>query len=114
MPLQHAWKMRLMCFHLLLAIRHAADQASQCDLQIRFLRTMLEWRNEVTSDNPSESSLQAAKGAARDNNAIPGNQQEGEVMILIWPAGDFVRLRRGTTAGQIVHDQVRLASATAL
>ena len=27
-------------------------------------------------------------------------------MILIWPAGEFKRLPRGTTAGEIVHDQV--------
>lgn len=75
--------------------------------QIRFLRTMLEWRYEVTSDGPGETTPQPADGTARIRDAVSGSQQEGEVMILIWPAGDFVRLPRGTTAGQIVHDQVR-------
>lgn len=68
---------------------------------------MLEWRNEVTNDLPEESSLQLPSDTVRRGSAASDSQQEEEVMILIWPAGDFVRLPRGTTAGQIVHDQVR-------
>lgn len=84
-----------------------AQQQTQRALthKIRFLRTMLEWRYEVTSDGPGETTIQPADGTARIRDAVSGSQQEGEVMILIWPAGDFVRLPRGTTAGQIVHDQ---------
>ena len=68
---------------------------------------MLEWRNEVTNDLTEDSSLQLPSDTARSGSAASDSQQEGEVMILIWPAGDFVRLPRGTTAGQIVHDQVQ-------
>ena len=50
------------------------------------LRGILEWRDEVTSSYDSASS--------------------DEVMILIWPAGHFKRLPRGTTASQVVRDQV--------
>ena len=69
---------------------------------------MLEWRNEVTSELSQQPSLQLPTGVAASGNAAPDSQQGVEVMVLIWPAGDFVRLPRGTTAGQIVHDQVRL------
>lgn len=63
---------------------------------------MLEWRDEVTSHPSPQSPVESA------NATDPGqsNQAGAEVMVLIWPAGDFVRLPRGTTAGQIVHDQV--------
>lgn len=56
------------------------------DLQTLRLRGILEWRDEVTSSYDSSSS--------------------DEVMILIWPAGNFRRLPRGTTASEIVHDEV--------
>lgn len=58
-------------------------------MQTLRLRGILEWRNEVTS-GPDQS----------------GSSASTEVMILIWPAGEFKRLPRGTTAGEIVHDQV--------
>ena len=67
---------------------------------------MLEWRNEVTSDLSQQPNLQLPSGVTKPGSAAPDSQQGTEVMILIWPAGDFVRLPRGTTAGQIVHDQV--------
>ena len=67
---------------------------------------MLEWRNEVTSDLSQQPNLQLPTGVTKPGSAAPDSQQGAEVMILIWPAGDFVRLPRGTTAGQIVHDQV--------
>lgn len=50
------------------------------------LRGILEWRDEVTSSYDSASS--------------------NEVMVLIWPAGHFRRLPRGTTASDVVRDQV--------
>ena len=56
------------------------------DLQTLRLRGILEWRDEVTSSYDSSSS--------------------DEVMILIWPAGNFRRLPRGTTASEIVHVEV--------
>lgn len=55
-------------------------------VQTQRLRGILEWRDEVTSSYDSASS--------------------DEVMILIWPAGHFKRLPRGTTASQVVRDQV--------
>ncbi len=60
------------------------------DMQTLRLRGILEWRDEVTS-GPDHS----------------GSSTSSEVMILIWPAGEFKRLPRGTTASEIVHDQVR-------
>ena len=61
-----------------------------CDMQTLRLRGILEWRDEVTS-GPDHS----------------GSSTSSEVMILIWPAGEFKRLPRGMTASEIVHDQVR-------
>ena len=55
------------------------------------LRGILEWRDEVTSSYDSCSS--------------------DEVMGLVWPAGSFRRLPRGTTAGGVVRDQVSLLPA---
>ncbi|DBA73503.1 TPA: hypothetical protein ACH3X1_011529 [Trebouxia sp. C0004] len=70
---------------------HLAERAkNQKDLNLKTLRLrgILEWRDEVTS-RPDHS----------------GSSTSSEVMILIWPAGEFKRLPRGTTASEIVHDQ---------
>ncbi|KAL0043308.1 hypothetical protein WJX79_001115 [Trebouxia sp. C0005] len=70
---------------------HLAERAkNQKDLNLKTLRLrgILEWRDEVTS-GPDHS----------------GSSASSEVMILIWPAGEFKRLPRGTTASEIVHDQ---------
>ncbi|KAL0045856.1 hypothetical protein WJX82_006850 [Trebouxia sp. C0006] len=70
---------------------HLAERAkNQRDLNLKTLRLrgILEWRDEVTS-GPDHS----------------GSSTSSEVMILIWPAGEFKRLPRGTTASKIVHDQ---------
>ncbi len=61
-----------------------------CLVQTLRLRGILEWRNEVTSGSDQS-----------------GSSESAEVMILIWPAGEFKRLPRGTTASEIVRDQVR-------
>ncbi|KAL3147107.1 hypothetical protein ABBQ38_015063 [Trebouxia sp. C0009 RCD-2024] len=60
---------------------------NQRDLNLKTLRLrgILEWRDEVTSSYDSASS--------------------NEVMVLIWPAGHFRRLPRGTTASDVVRDQ---------
>lgn len=57
-------------------------------MQTLRLRGILEWRNEVTSsvDQPAA--------------------EPAEVLVLIWPAGDFKRLPFGTTASEVVRAQV--------
>lgn len=59
-------------------------------MQTLRLRGILEWRDEVTS-GPDQSEPPTSS----------------EVMILIWPDGEFKRLPRGTTASEIVYNQVR-------
>ena len=52
------------------------------------LRAVLEWGKDLNPDAEADV------------------EESAEVLVLLWPPGEFKRLPRGTTAGQLIKDQV--------
>uniref|UniRef100_A0A2N9H7I3 GTP diphosphokinase n=1 Tax=Fagus sylvatica TaxID=28930 RepID=A0A2N9H7I3_FAGSY len=61
--------------------------------QVRLLRTMLQWEQQLRS----EASLGQPKQGGKPY-VNPGSVVLGEVVILCWPHGGIMRLRTGSTA----------------
>jgi hypothetical protein len=83
-------------------------------MQIRLLRSMLEWGRELGASIAAESAL--AEEAANGNDAAAiaawtekqlaprprdGAGASADVMVLVWPGGRILRVPRGTTAGAV-------------
>ncbi len=54
------------------------------------LRAVLEWGKDLNPDAEADV------------------EESAEVLVLLWPPGEFKRLPRGTTAGQLIEDQVSI------
>lgn len=82
-------------------------------MQIRLLRSILEWRQDDISSAAAASSPAAAGAAASPvgvgavgSSAGSGDSTGGaaatgreSIIVLIWPQGSFLLLPKGTTAG---------------
>lgn len=81
-------------------------------MQIRLLREILEWGEGM------ELSMEAPKAAARRQAVIArvvrsgpntgGGGGEERIIVLVFPEGDFKVVPKGTTAANIIQEQVCL------
>jgi (p)ppGpp synthase/HD superfamily hydrolase len=63
------------------------------EFQVRLLRTMLQWEEQLRS----EASLGVPNHGGK-SHVNPGSVVLGEVVIVCWPRGEIMRLSTGSTA----------------
>lgn len=73
-----------------------SEEQQRLQRKCRLMRSMLEWEKEAFT--PAAGSAPTASPPGPTSSA-PADDEE--VLAILWPGGEFMRLPRGTTAGQV-------------
>jgi sulfur carrier protein ThiS len=80
-------------YKLTLHLNECSLNLKSIELQVRLLRTMLQWEEQLRS----EASLGQLKHDGKSHFS-PASVVLGEVVIVCWPRGEIIRLSTGSTA----------------
>ena len=73
-----------------------SEEQQRLQRKCRLMRSMLEWEKEAFT--PAAGSAPTASPPGPTSSASADDE---EVLAILWPGGEFMRLPRGTTAGQV-------------
>ena len=80
------------------------DEAVYMSNRIRLLRSMLEWGADIGSELPESVKKQQEEHAAVEYQHqidLAFETAPIDVMVLVWPSGQILRVPRGTSAGAV-------------
>jgi len=72
-----------------------SEEQQRLQRKCRLMRSMLEWEKEAIKPAAGSAPTASPPGPA----SAPADDEE--VLAILWPGGEFMRLPRGTTAGQV-------------
>ena len=76
-----------------------SDEQQRLQRKCRLMRSMLQWEKETITPVAGTAPAASPPGPRGPPSFAPADDEE--VLAILWPGGEFMRLPRGTTAGQV-------------